>query len=337
MKKRFLGNLEVSPIGMGCMGFSHGYGEIPEENYSIEAIQKAYNFGCTFFDTAEGYAPNMLPENKGHNEKILGKATKNFREKIVLATKFVLTVEEISEKNIYDAIKSHLEISLKNLQTDYVDLYYLHRVNPEIPVEKIAEAIGKIIFEGKIRGWGLSQVSVETIKKAHEITPLSAVQNIYSMLERSIEEKVIPYCIENKIGVVPFSPIASGFLSGKVTTQTDFSHSDDVRKFVPQLKKENIEANQPILDLIKKFSAEKNATPAQISLAWMLKKYENVVPIPGSKNQGRILENLGAWNVELSDAEFLELDNELNKIPVSGFRGYVEFQGGSMKDWGRKN
>ena len=182
MKKRFLGNLEVSPIGMGCMGFSHGYGEIPEENYSIEAIQKAYNFGCTFFDTAEGYAPNMLHENKGHNEKILGKATKNFREKIVLATKFVLTVEEISEKNIYDAIKSHLEISLKNLQTDYVDLYYLHRVNPEIPVEKIAEAIGKIIFEGKIRGWGLSQISAETIKKAHEITPLSAVQNIYSMV-----------------------------------------------------------------------------------------------------------------------------------------------------------
>ncbi len=336
MEKRFLRNLEVSPIGMGCMGFSHGYGDIPEESYSIEAIQKAYEFGCTFFDTAEGYAPNMLPESKGHNEKILGKAVKNFRQKIVVATKFMLTVDEISGKNIVDVIKSHLENSLKNLQTDYVDLYYLHRVNPEIPVEKIADAMGKIIDAGIIRGWGLSQVSVDTIKKAQEITPLAAVQNIYSMIERSIEEKVIPYCLENNIGVVPFSPIASGFLSGKVTTQTDFSHSDDVRKFVPQLKRENLEANQPILDLIKKFAENKNATPAQISLAWMLKKYKNVVPIPGSKNQGRILENLGAWNVQLSDEEFLELDSALNKIPVAGFRGHVEMMGDSMKNWDRK-
>ncbi len=336
MEKRFLRNLEVSPIGMGCMGFSHGYGDIPEESYSIEAIQKAYEFGCTFFDTAEGYAPNRSPESKGHNEKILGKAVKNFRQKIVLATKFMLAVDEIAGKNIVDVIKSHLENSLKNLQTDYVDLYYLHRVNPEIPVEKIAEAMGKIIDAGIIRGWGLSQVSVDTIKKANEIAPLAAVQNIYSMIERSIEEEVIPYCLENNIGVVPFSPIASGFLSGKVTTQTDFSHSDDVRKFVPQLKRENIEANQPILDLIKKFAAEKNATPAQISLAWMLKKYKNVVPIPGSKNQGRILENLGAWNVNLSDEEFSELDSTLNKIPVAGFRGHVEMMGGTMKDWDRK-
>ena len=336
MEKRFLRNLEVSPIGMGCMGFSHGYGDIPEESYSIEAIQKAYEFGCTFFDTAEGYAPNMLPESKGHNEKILGKAVKNFRQKIVLATKFMLTVDEIAGKNIVDVIKSHLELSLKNLQTDYVDLYYLHRVNPEIPVEKIADAMGKIIDAGIIRGWGLSQVSVDTIKKANEIAPLAAVQNIYSMIERSIEEEVIPYCLENNIGVVPFSPIASGFLSGKVTTQTDFSHSDDVRKFVPQLKRENIEANQPILDLIKKFAENKNATPAQISLAWMLKKYKNVVPIPGSKNQGRILENLGAWNVNLSDEEFSELDSALNKIPVAGFRGHVEMMGGTMKDWDRK-
>lgn len=336
MEKRFLRNLEVSPIGMGCMGFSHGYGDIPEESYSIEAIQKAYEFGCTFFDTAEGYAPNRSPESKGHNEKILGKAVKNFRQKIVLATKFVLTVDEIAGKNIVDVIKSHLEISLKNLQTNYVDLYYLHRVNPEIPVEKIADAMGKIIDAGIIRGWGLSQVSVDTIKKANEIAPLAAVQNIYSMIERSIEEEVIPYCLENNIGVVPFSPIASGFLSGKVTTQTDFSHSDDVRKFVPQLKRENIEANQPILDLIKKFAENKNATPAQISLAWMLKKYKNIVPIPGSKNQGRILENLGAWNVNLSDEEFLELDSALNKIPVAGFRGHVEMMGDSMKNWDRK-
>lgn len=329
MEKRFLRNLEVSPIGMGCMGFSHGYGEIPEENYSISAIQKAYEIGCTFFDTAEGYGA-------GENEKILGKAVKNFREKVVIATKFIITDEEFAEKNIFAAIQSHLENSLKRLQTDYVDLYYLHRVNKKISVEKIAEAVEKFISDKKIRGWGLSQVSAETIKKAHEITPLSAVQNIYSMVERSIEKNVIPYCLEKNIGIVPFSPIASGFLSGKVTAQTDFSHSDDVRKFVPQLKKENISANQPILDLVKKFSAEKNATPAQISLAWMLKKFLNVVPIPGSKNQERILENLGAWNVKFSDEEFLELDSALNKIPVAGFRGHEEFLGDSMKNWDRK-
>ena len=175
MEKRFLRNLEVSPIGMGCMGFSHGYGEIPEENYSISAIQKAYEFGCTFFDTAEGYGA-------GENEKILGKAVKNFREKVVIATKFIITDEEFAEKNIFAAIQSHLENSLKRLQTDYVDLYYLHRVNKKISVEKIAEAVKKFISDKKIRGWGLSQISAETIKKAHEITPLSAVQNIYSMV-----------------------------------------------------------------------------------------------------------------------------------------------------------
>lgn len=335
MKKRFLRDLEVSPIGIGCMGFSHGYGDIPSEAYSIDAIRKAFDFGCTFFDTAEGYGPNMLPENKGHNEKILGKAVKNFRKEVVLATKFKLEVEEIEHVKIYDAVKLHLTDSLKNLQTDYADLYYLHRLNPKIPVEEIASAMAKLIEEGLIRGWGLSQVGVDTIKTANNVTPLSAVQNIYSMLERSIEIDVIPYCMENNIGVVPFSPIASGFLSGKVTTQTDFSHSDDVRKFVPQLKRENIKANQPILDLLKEYAAEKSATLAQISLAWMLKKYPNVVPIPGSKNQGRILENLGAWNVELTDKEFTNLDSALNKIPVSGFRGHVEMLGGTMQDWGK--
>ena len=156
------------------------------------------------------------------------------------------------------------------------------------------------------------------------------------MLERSIEEEVLPYCEAHQIGVVPFSPIASGFLSGKVTAQTDFSHRDDVRKFVPQLTKENMEANQPILDLLKKYAEEKRATLAQISLAWMLRKAPNIVPIPGSKNQERIIENLGAWDVELSDAEFTDLDKALGKLPVAGFRGHVEMQGGSMKDWGRK-
>lgn len=173
-------------------------------------------------------------------------------------------------------------------------------------------------------------------KKVHEITPLSAVQNIYSMVERGVEAEVIPYCLENNIGLVPFSPIASGFLSGKLKATTDFSHSDDVRKFVPQLQKENLEANRPIIDLLEEYAEKKNATNAQVSLAWMLHKYPNVVPIPGSKNQERILENLGAWNVELSESEFIALEDALNKIEVHGYRGFDETKGGSMKDWGKK-
>lgn len=336
MNKRLLGQIEVSPIGMGCMGLSHGYGDIPSEAYSIEAIRKAYDFGCTFFDTAEAYGPNMLAENKGHNERIVGKALKDVRSKVVIATKLHLPASEARAKGVYNAIRTHLEASLERLQTDYADLYYWHRVNRDLDLEEVADAFGRLIKEGLVRGWGLSQVGADTIRKARAVTPLSAVQNIYSMLERGIEEEVIPCCQELSIGIVPFSPIASGFLSGKVTTQTDFSHSDDVRKYVPQLRKENIDANQPVLDLLEQFAHQKQATKAQVSLAWMLHKYNNVVPIPGSKNQERILENLGAWNVALTDTEFKALDDALNHIPVQGYRGYVEYDGGTMVDWGKR-
>ena len=335
MEKRFLGKLEVSPVGMGCMGLSHGYGDIPDEKYSIEAIRKAYEFGCTFFDTAEGYGPNLLPENRGHNEKIVGKALKDVRDKVVIATKFKITKEE-AEKGVEKSIREHLMASLERLQTKYVDLYYLHRVNKEVSLEEIAKAMGVFIKEGLIKGWGLSQVSKETIERAHKVIPVSAVQNIYSMVERGCEEDVIPYCVENNIGFVPFSPTSSGLFSGKLTVNSDFSHSDDVRKFVPQLSKENLVANQPVVDLVAKFAKIKNCTPTQIALAWMLKKYPKIlVPIPGSKNQGRILENLGSWNVKLSDEEFKELDGELNKIEIKGYRGYVEYYGGTMADWGK--
>ena len=335
MKKRYLGKIEVSEIGIGCMGFSHGYGDIPTEEYSIEAIRKAYDYGCTFFDTAEGYGAMLY--GAGHNEKILGKAVKDYRKDVVLATKFhFMNNPPKGEKAVERFMRSHLKESMKNLQTDYVDLYYLHRVNKEVPVETVAAIMGKLIEEGLIRGWGMSQVSADTLAKAYGITPVSAVQNLYNMLERDCEEEIFPYCIENNIGVVPFSPVASGFLSGKVTSQTSFEHIDDVRKFVPQLSTENIEANQPVLDLLEKYAEKKSATKAQISMAWMLKKYPNVVPIPGSKNQERILENLGASEVKLTDAEFAALQEELDKIPVSGHRGNVEFDGGTMKDWGKK-
>lgn len=336
MEKRFIGQLEVSPIGMGCMGFSHGYGQIPNRTYSIEAIRKAYEFGCTFFDTAETYGRDLYWE--GHNEEILGEAVEPFRNEIVLATKLHIHDEEVTEDmNLYDLIKGHLLKSLKRLRTEYVDLYYLHRITELVPVEDVASVMGKLIDEGLIKGWGLSQVDVDTLDKAHKITPVTAVQNLYNILERDCEDKIFPYCLENNIGVVPFSPIASGFLSGKITTQTEFEKTDDVRNFVPQLSKENIAGNQPILDILNKFAKIKNATLAQISLAWMLKKYPNVVPIPGSKNQERIIENLGAWNVKLTDEEFNELQRALNQCEIHGHRGIVETQHQTFSNNWRKS
>lgn len=257
MKTRKLRQIEVSPIGMGCMGLSHGYGEIPQESYSIAAVRRAYDFGCTFFDTAEAYGPNLLPENRGHNERIVGKAARDFRKNAVLATKLHLNTDEVAAGELESVVRAHLAQSLRNLQTDYVDLYYLHRVNPAVPVEDVAAVMGKLIQDGLIRGWGLSQVDVDWIDRAQRVTPLSAVQNIYSMVERGVEERVIPYCLQHQIGLVPFSPIASGFLSGKVNAATDFSHSDDVRKYVPQLSAENLAATQPVLALLEEYAAKK--------------------------------------------------------------------------------
>ena len=320
MKTRMLRDIEVSEVGMGCMAFSHGYGQIPAEKYSIEAIGNAYDHGCTFFDTAEVYSPNL--SGIGHNELIVGKALKDVRENVVIATKLML--HGLGLGSVYKSVRSHLEGSLDRLQTDYVDIYYLHRMGG-VSVEKVAEAMGRLIDEGLIRGWGLSQVDVDVIDRAQQVTPLAAIQNIYSMVERDCEPKIIPYCMENNIGFVPFSPIASGLLSGKITPQTQFERNDDVRNWVPQLSRRNIEGNQPIVEMLKEFAAKKNATPAQISLAWMLHKYPNVVPIPGSKNKERITENLDASKVELTDEEFKALEDALNGLKVYGHRGLGGF------------
>lgn len=336
MNLRKLRELEVSPVGMGCMGFSHGYGKVPEEAYSIKAICKAYDFGCTFFDTAEVYGYEMF--YPGHNEQLVGKAIESFRKDIVLATKLQVSKSEYGNAvSLYDAIRKHIEASMKNLKTDYLDLYYLHRVNEEVPVEEVAEVMGRLIKDGLTRAWGMSQVGVDTLSRAHNVTPVSAVQNIYSMLERDCEKEIFPFCIENNIGVVPFSPTASGFLSGKVTTDTQFG-ADDVRKFVPQLSQENLVANQPILQVLNTFAREKNATKAQISLAWMLHKYPNVVPIPGSKNQERIIENLGSWDVNLSDTEFNALETALEACDIHGHRGFMETQQNNFGNrWGKQD
>ena len=321
MKTRKIGALTVSEVGMGCMAFSHGYGQIPPETYSIEAIQNAYQHGCTFFDTAEIYSPNL--SGTGHNERIVGKALGNVRKDVVLATKLFLDRSEVRrDGSVYDAVRRHLEASMDRLQTDMVDLYYLHRTSGGVSVEEVAEAMGLLIEDGLIRGWGLSQVDVDVIDRAQKVTPLTAIQNIYSMVERDVEAGVIPYCMKHNIGFVPFSPIASGLLSGKITTETKFERNDDVRNWVPQLSRANIAGNQPIVDLLKQYADRKQSTPAQISLAWMLHKYPNVVPIPGSKNKERIIENLDASLVELTDEEFRSLEESLNKCKVYGHRGF---------------
>ena len=319
MKTRRLGAIEVSEIGMGCMAFSHGYGRIPPEDYAVEAIRNAFDHGCTLFDTAEVYSPNLA--GIGHNERIVGRALEPVRDRIVLATKlFVEPSEADAGGSVAGAVRRHLEASLSRLRTGRVDLYYLHRVGG-VPVERVAEAMGALAAEGLIRGWGLSQVGTETLERAHRVFPVSAVQNLYSMVERDLEEQVAPWCLRNGVGIVPFSPIASGLLSGRITPETAFEKEDDVRNWVPQLSRANIAGNMPIVELLRETAAKKDATPAQISLAWMLHKYPNLVPIPGSKNKERIVENLGAAEVELTDAEFSDLEGALARLPVHGHRG----------------
>lgn len=330
MRTRMLGSIGVSEIGMGCMGFSHGYGKVPDEATAIDAIRAAHDAGCTLFDTAESYGREQF--HMGHNEELVGKALAPFRDEAVIATKFHLGAAGVPEGQTLDGLmREHLRASLKRLGIDHVDLYYLHRLNEHVPVEDVAGVMGTFIEEGLIRGWGLSQVGADTVRAAHAVTPVSAVQNIYSMVERDCEREIFPTCLELGIGVVPFSPIASGLLSGKVTAATSFE-GDDVRKFVPQLSAENLAANQPIVDLLGRFAERKNATSAQISLAWMLRKYPNVVPIPGSKNKGRIMENLGAWKVELTDAEFAELETALDSCEIHGHRGHEESEQHTFSD-----
>ncbi len=311
MKKRFLGKsgLEVSAVGYGCMGLSHGYGAVPEHDEAIRLIRKAYELGCTFFDTAEEYGA-------GHNELLVGEAIEPFRDKIVLATKLYLNSSEGDTETV---IRRHLEESMKRLRTDYIDLYYQHRIEEDDKVKEVAEVMGKLVKEGKIRGWGQSQATPDQIRRAHAIAPLTAIQSEYSMMERMFEKEVIPTCEELGIGFVAFSPIASGFLSGKYTNRSTYS-GDDVRRVITRFSKENVEANQPLLDLLHKVAAAKNATPAQISLAWMLHKKDFIVPIPGMRRDERIIENLGAADVELTDKEFEQIEAELAKIEIHGNR-----------------
>ena len=324
MKTRNLRELNVSAIGMGCMGFSHGYGACPTESESIRLIRSAYeDYGCTFFDTAEVYAAY-------ENEILVGKALKPIRDKIILCTKFMPEVflpgQEIPEgKTSRRGLRNAVENSLKRLQTDHIDLYYEHRLPPNRDVAEVAEWMGELIAEGKILAWGVSEATPEQIRRAHSITPLTAVQSEYSIMERKVEAEVLPLCKELNIGFVAYSPMAGGFLSGKYTSQTKFE-GDDVRRVITRFTKENMDANQNLLDLLKQFAAEKNSTPAQISLAWMLCKNNFVVPIPGMRRDERLKENFGAADIQLSKDELAKLEDSLAKIKIYGDRKDSDIQ-----------
>jgi aryl-alcohol dehydrogenase-like predicted oxidoreductase len=311
MKTRRLATIDVSAVGLGCMGFSHGYGPAPGREDAVRLIRHAFDLGCTHFDTAEGYGA-------GDNERLVGEALRPMRNQVVIATKFRV-VESISAESAEKQIRDRLDASLTRLGTSWVDLYYQHRINPDIPVEDIADCMGKLVREGKIRGWGQSQSTPEQIRRAHAVTPLAAVQSEYSLMERMFEHEVLPLCRELDIGFVAFSPLASGFLSGKVGAG-DTYQGDDVRRVITRFEAGNVLANQPLVRLLQRLAEEKRATPAQLSLAWMLAKWPFVTPIPGARTAGRIEENLGAADVEFTAGELGRMEQELARIPIHGNR-----------------
>ena len=319
MKKRRLGKsgLEVSAIGMGCMGFSHGYGAVPSEGESIRLMRKAYDeYGCTLFDTAEVYATYA-------NEELVGKALKPIRDNVILTTKFMpvfLPGQEIPEGKLSrKGLRNALESSLKRLQTEYIDLYYEHRVPENSDPAEVAFWMGELIQEGKIRAWGQSEPTAEQIRIAHAVTPLAAVQNEYSLMQRRPEQEVLATCEELGIGFEAYSPMGGGFLSGKYDKDTKFT-GDDVRRVITRYNRENMEANQPLLDLLRAYAAEKQATPAQLALAWLLHKKDFIVPIPGMRKDERLAENFGAADVALSPEELAGIDKALGKIAIHGDR-----------------
>ena len=316
MKTRKLRDLEVSAIGMGCMGFTHAYGEGPSEQEGIRLVHLAFDMGCNFFDTAEMYS-------YFGNEDFLGKALKELpRDKVIISDKFwpeKLPGHDFPEDKLSEGgIRKTLEGQLRRLGTDYIDLYTEHQMR-EGNEEEVAFIMGKLIEEGKIRAWGQSSPTAEQIRKAHAVTPITAIQSEYSMMARQWEKNVLPLCRELGIGYVAFSPMANGFLSGKYSARTEFK-GDDLRTVITRFSKENMNRNQPLIDLISKYASEKHCTPAQISLAWNLMAYESLVPIPGMRREERVIENLGAADVELTADEYDAITAELDRLTVYGDR-----------------
>lgn len=316
IKTRILGTqgLEVSELGLGCMGLTFGYGTATDEKTGIELIRKAYDLGVTFFDTAEAYS-------KGGNEIVLGKAVKSFRENIVLATKFGFKDGDPNAglDSSPNRIRQVVENSLQFLQTDYIDLLYQHRVDPNVPIEDVAGTIKDLIKEGKVKHWGLSEAGVDTIRKAHFEQPVTALQSEYSMFYREPEKEIIPLLEELSIGFVPFSPLGKGFLTGAMTSETKFE-STDFRNTVPRFSEENRKANQALVDLVKQIATQKQATPAQIALAWLLSQKPFIAPIPGTTKIHRLEENIGSTSVELTPDDLQQIETALKEIEIVGER-----------------
>lgn len=325
-KKRTLGNsdLEVSSIGLGCMGMSFSYGPPPEKKEMIALIRSAVEKGVTLFDTAEVYGPFT-------NEELVGEALAPFRDRVAIATKFGFSLDPnggpqwIGLNSRPEHIRQVCEASLKRLRTDAIDLFYQHRVDPDIPIEDVAGTVKELIKEGKVKHFGLSEAGVQNIRRAHTVQPVTALQSEYSLWWREPEEEIMPVLEELGIGLVPFSPLGRGFLTGKINETTTFA-TNDFRNTLPRLSPENRKSNQVVVNLLKQFATRKNATPAQIALAWLLAQKPWIVPIPGTTNLNRLEENLGTVNIELTTDELQEIRAAASQITIQGSR-YPEQSG----------
>jgi aryl-alcohol dehydrogenase-like predicted oxidoreductase len=324
VQKRKLGksNLEVSALGLGCMGMSFGFGAAKDEQEMIRLIHAAVDRGITFFDTAEVYGPYT-------NEALVGKALEPVRDKVVIATKFgwEANPNDGGKWNALNSrpehIKTVVEESLRRLRTDVIDLYYQHRVDLNAPIEDVAGAVKDLIAEGKVKHFGLSEAGAKTIRRAHAVQPVTALQSEYSLFWRQPEEEIVPLLEELGIGFVPFSPLGKGFLTGKITAETKFE-STDFRSIVPRFSEENRQANQALVNLIAEFGKKKNATPAQIALAWLLAKKPWIAPIPGTTRLDRLEENIGALQLKLTPDDLRELEEASSQIQIAGAR-YPDF------------
>jgi aryl-alcohol dehydrogenase-like predicted oxidoreductase len=316
MQKRKLGNsgLEVSAIGLGCMGLSYGYGPATDRQEAIKLIRSAAERGVTFFDTAEAYGPFV-------NEEVVGEAVAPFRDQVVIATKFGFAGGDVQRgmDSRPENIQQVAEAALKRLKTDHIDLLYQHRVDPEVPIEDVAGAVKHLIQQGKVRHFGLSEAGVQTIRRAHAVQPVAALQSEYSLWWREPEKELLPALEELGIGFVPFSPLGKGFLTGAISENTTFD-STDFRNVVPRFTPEARKANHALVDLLGEIAARKSATPAQIALAWLLARKPWIVPIPGTTKLHRLEENLGAAGVELTAGDLRDIESAVSKVTVQGAR-----------------
>jgi aryl-alcohol dehydrogenase-like predicted oxidoreductase len=314
MNTRKLGKLKVSEIGFGCMSISANYGSPADRNQGIQVIRAAYEKGVTFFDTAEVYGPHT-------SEELVGEALAPFRDKVVIASKFGFDLEAGGLNSQPEHIKKVVEGSLERLKTDRIDLYYQHRVDPKVPIEEVAGAIKDLIKEGKVLHFGLSEASAKTIRRAHAVQTVTAIQSEYSLMTRDPEQNgVLKTCEELGIGFVPWGPVGMGYLTGKINPRTKFDPKTDLRSEFDRFSPANLAANMPVVDLLKRFAEKKKATPAQIALAWLMAQKPWIVPIPGTRNIDHLNENLGVMNVHLTSEDLREIETAFSKTTVHGGR-----------------